>query len=253
MRDHNMTPQMQSLVDFKWTEVAPQERTHARGGFELRFSPPSRPLKTVVNQPVKNGDILLTEACHVDHEGFDLNALEQEFYRENGFILSYDDTWYKDGSGDGGSNAIIQPWATQLNPLKQSGLVLDHSHFVFKYPIVDEAEEQVRYYARRRPELYRLISTRFKCGLDICIDMIQNQRVEPIVHIEWDYDDYDKMVADAKRVVDTLRNQPWEANLDKIIDYNHTARQLKLDAFTQADFRAALFFKKKSYMLIPTL
>jgi len=251
--DHNTIQQMSSLRDFNWSAPAPEARTQARGGFELRFSPPSRPLKTVINQPLKNGDILLTGACHVDHEGFDLNVLEQEFYRENGFLLSYDETWYKDGSQDGGTNAIIQPWATQLSPIQEGGFVLDHSHFVFKYPIVDEAEDQVRYYAKRRPELYRLISTKFKCGLDICIDMIRRERVEPIVHIEWDFDNYDDMFAEAVSVTSLLQNTDWESKTDKILEYNYNARQLKLDAFSQADFRAALFFRKKSYMLIPTL
>ena len=40
--------------------------------------------------------VLLNCTCHVDHEGFDLNEIEQAYYAHNDISLEHDTTWYKD-------------------------------------------------------------------------------------------------------------------------------------------------------------
>ena len=51
--------------------------------------------------------VLLNGTCHVDHEGFDLNEIEQEYHKHNGISLEHDTTWYKDGDAAKGAHAII--------------------------------------------------------------------------------------------------------------------------------------------------
>lgn len=221
--------------------------------FELTFASPSKPFKLEADLPLDDPSILLTGGCHVDHEGFDLNEIEQAYYKQNGFSFSQDSTWYKDGDGDRGTNAILQPWAKQTTPIDFDNFVLDHSHFVFKFPIVGQAAIQILDHTKQRPELLRLLSTRFKCGLDICIDYIGSERVEPIVHIEWDFNSFEQMVDQAEFVKHRLEDPNWQSYLHLILEYNSRARAKKLDAFEQADRRALLFFQKKSYILIPTL
>lgn len=221
--------------------------------FDLTFSPPSRPFKLEADVPLSDPSILLSGGCHVDHEGFDLNEIEQAYYNVNGFSFTQDSTWYKDGDGNRGTNAILQSWAKQNTSIDFDNFVLDHSHFVFKFPIIGQAATQILEYTKQRPELLRLLSTRFKCGLDICIDYIGLERVEPIVHIEWDFDTYEQMIEQANYVQQILNKDAWQSYLDHILQFNRHARIAKLDAFKQADYRAQLFFNKKSYMLIPTL
>lgn len=193
--------------------------------------------------------VLLNYTCHVDHEGFDLNEIEQAYYAHNGISLEHDTTWYKDGDAAKGAHAIIQPWLTQH---EQSALILDHSQFVFRYPLSGDAAEQVRSYAKQRPELLRILSTSFKCGLDLCIDYIYDDRVIPVVHIEWDYANVRDMLVDVSYVETVLEYTDWNEIISVIKRFNRLSKH-SLDAFQQADFRSMLLFGCKSYKLIPTL
>jgi len=48
----------------------------------------SKPLPDDIAQHV-----LLNYTCHVDHEGFDLNEIEQEYYKHNNVSLEHDTTF----------------------------------------------------------------------------------------------------------------------------------------------------------------
>lgn len=193
--------------------------------------------------------VLLNYTCHVDHEGFDLNEIEQAYHKHNGISLEHDTTWYKDGDATKGAHAIIQPWLTQTNT---SDLILDHSQFVFRYPISGEAAEQIKKYTKQRPELLRILSTSFKCGLDLCIDYISDDRVQPVVHIEWDYTNIQDLLIDVDYVETALQYTEWNEIISVIKRFNRLSKH-SLDAFQQADFRSMLLFGRKSYKLIPTL
>tara|TARA_R110000868_G_C10846291_1_gene760465 strand:- start:539 stop:1201 length:663 start_codon:yes stop_codon:yes gene_type:complete len=193
--------------------------------------------------------VLLNCTCHVDHEGFDLNEIEQAYYKHNNVSLEHDTTWYKDGDATRGAHAIIQPWLTQN---KDSELILDHSQFVFRYPLSGDAAAQVKAYAKQRPELLRILSTEFKCGLDLCIDYISADRVQPVVHIEWDYISISNMIVDVDYVETALQYANWQEIVSVVKRFNMLSKN-SLDAFQQADFRSMLLFGRKSYTLIPTL
>lgn len=194
--------------------------------------------------------ILLNKSCHVDHEGFDLNEIEQEYYRHNNVSLTKDATWYKDGGMENGTNAMILPWFEQFNADK---LIVDHSHFVFRYPIMGEAREQILSYATKRPELLRILGVQFKCGLDLCIDYFSETRVEPIVHIEWDFDNSNELQIASYEINSIIAKWEWVESIPAILRYNQLARTKKIDAFAQADTRSMLLFGEKSYKLLATL
>ena len=222
--------------------------------FDFSAVAPVEPNIYVVSTPLEDPSILLTSGCHVDHEGFDLNEIEQAYYKAAGIIMSHDTTWYKDG--DGSTTAIIQPWFTQTNKIVYSAedqLIIDHSHFVYKYPIRGEAEEQIRQYIPQRPELLRLLSTRFKCGLDFCVDLFTEAGVQPIVHIEWDYYNFKDMHYNAYRLSDYIESKEWMSKIQSIKEFNQTMHTSELGAFEQADFRAIRMFGDRAYKLIPTL
>lgn len=209
----------------------------------------------LVSQPLPSDiveSVLLNKTCHVDHEGFDLNEIEQEYYKHNNLSLTNDTTWYKDGGQESGANAIIHPWLEQFNV---DSLVIDHCHIVFRYPIVGDARKQILRYTETRPELYRLISTRFKCGLDLCIDLFNydKQIVEPIVHIEWDFDSYIELINNIDYVESVLDDEKWMDVIPSILRYNSLCKKKNVDAFDQANTRSMMVFGEKSYKLIPTL
>ena len=197
-------------------------------------------------------NILLRGACHVDHEGFDLNEIEQTYYEVNGLEFAKDSTWYKDGGQDSGTTAILQDWVIQTD---KTDLIIDHSHFVFKYPITGDANKQIKKYTEQKPELLRILSVNFKCGLDLCIDYINKELniVEPVVHIEWDFFNVDDLISASKEVEEKIESACIERTLPAILEFNKLARDKKIDAFTQADVRSLLIFGHKSYKLIPTI
>lgn len=204
--------------------------------------------------PADSCQVLIEGTCHVDHEGFDLNEIEQAYYKENGILVTKDSTWYKDGGQGAGTNAILQEWFVQ-QPTSTDSLIIDHSHFVFKYPIVGEARNQILRFVSERPELLRLLSIRYKCGLDLCIDYLDKSRqiVEPIVHIEWDFENFDELFFTSIDVKTIITSEEWLESVDTILRYNKLAKLKKVDAFDQADTRAMILFASKAYKLIPTL
>lgn len=240
----------------------PPELIEKRNGFDISVvAPIYTPFLSSgeITEPLPDATILLEGGCHVDHEGYDLNEIEQAYYKNQGISLVKDPTWYKDGGGERVTTAILQPWIEQLNDLVfgRDQLILDHSHFVFKFPIRGEAEKQIRQYAKQRPELLRLVSTNYKCGLDVCIDLLDGDEstgsIQPIVHIEWDYDNFDDMYFEAVGVSSILKFENWQDHIPMIKAYNETAKQHKIEAFKQANFRARTLFGKDAYKLIPTL
>lgn len=220
---------------------------------ELEWCAPIKPSKFAAVTPLDDPSVLLELGCHIDHEGFDLNEIEQLYYKQQGIALTHDPTLYKDGGGITGATAIIQPWCIQKEVNINTSLIVDHSQFVFRFPIAGAAREQIKSFIPQRPELARLLSTRFKCGLDLCIDVVTEHRVEPVVHIEWDYDNYRDLHRDRLVVEESVKNMNYDAIIDAILHYNKLARTNKVDAFVQADTRSQLLFGHKSYKLIPTL
>jgi len=211
--------------------------------------------QNIVHNPLSNiveAVLLKTGQCHVDHEGFDLNEIERAYYEVNGLSLYHDDTWYKDGGQESGTNSILQPWFVQTN---KSSLIIDHSHFVFRYPITGEARNQILEYSKERPELLRLLSVNFKCGLDLCIDYINEEDsiIEPVVHIEWDFDNMFDLIKTSLEVKQVIDNKEWIESIPSILRYNKLAKRKKVDAFDQADTRAMILFGAKAYKLISTL
>ena len=211
--------------------------------------------QNIVHNPLSNiveAVLLKTGQCHVDHEGFDLNEIERAYYEFNGLSLYHDDTWYKDGGKADGTNSILQPWFVQIN---KSSLIIDHSHFVFRYPITGEARNQILEFSKERPELLRLLSVDFKCGLDLCIDYINEEDsiIEPVVHIEWDFDNMFDLIKTSLEVKQVIDNKEWIESIPSILRYNKLAKRKKVDAFDQADTRSMILFGAKAYKLISTL
>lgn len=219
-----------------------------------RWNSPVDPIITEVTTPLKDPSILLDSSfgCHVDHEGFDLNQIEQAYYKAHNVSLVHDPTLYKDGAGPAGTHAIIQPWCEQLKR-SDIDLVVDHSHYVYRYPIKGSAAWQISEYAEKRPELLRLLAPTFKCGLDLCIDIFYRGTIQPIVHIEWDYMSFSEMQNSAFDVENRISHLDWAKLVPAILDYNSLAKAKKIDAFTQANTRSQLFFGRNSYMLVSTL
>ena len=243
----------------EFTQLTPSHLVEQRNGFDISIVPPYETQLKAITKPLDDPSILFTGGCHVDHEGYDLNEIEQAYYKNQGVSLVKDPTWYKDGGGERVTTAILQPWVEQLNPitLGNDQLILDHSHFVYKFPIRGEAESQIREYAKLKPELLRLVSTNYKCGLDVCIDLLDgdeiNGHIQPIVHIEWDYDNFQDMYEDAVMISNRLKFGDWHEKIAIIKEYNTLAKRRQIDAFMQADYRAQLIFNNRSYKLIPTL
>jgi hypothetical protein len=85
------------------------------------------------------------------------------------------------------------------------------------------------------------------------VDYFGADRVEPIVHIEWDFECLEEMREAMLYVQSTIHSRKWLSAVPILIEFNRLARLKKLDAFQQADTRSMIIFGEKSYKLIPTL
>jgi uncharacterized protein YdaL len=138
---------------------------------------------------------------------------------------------------------------------------------VFRLPFTGEAANQIVYYSKQRPELLRLTSAKFKCGLDLCIDMLiyddnEYGQVHPYLHIEWDYSNYDELCKGKDYINSRILRLCSENKAKTILQYNKTIlakKQRGGTAFEEADYRAFLVLEEsidvpcKAYRLIATL
>ena len=82
----------------------------------------------------------------------------------------------------------------------------------------------------------------------------QTYTIEPILHIEWDYNNTQELIQKAlqvERIINTTHE--WKDVIPTVLRYNRIARQKNIDAFTQANTRSQILLGENAYMLIPTL
>ena len=143
-----------------------------------------------------------------DREGYQLLPIEQEYYTANNYSLHYEDILIKGVANKDGWFANVQPWIAQ--PVKHKNIFLDHSFCVFRAGFDGAALDQLLFHAERRPELYKLISSRAKFGSDFCLDWIDQDGVMELIHIEWDFLDYKEFQEHIKTLETILLETNWK-------------------------------------------
>jgi hypothetical protein len=164
-----------------------------------------------------------------DQNGYDLTVLEQHFASTNDAITQQHRKH---------RTALKQEWFTQ-EP-KVEGAVLNHSLLFERKAYAGAALEQLKFWAKTLPLIYKIIAMRPKWGLDFSMDYVDREgNAFEIIHWEYDGFSYEEICA----VKDAI--EP----IIKAIDFEQAGRDLlkykdkwhHLDFFAQSDWKCEFF------------
>lgn len=119
---------------------------------------------------------------YFDKDGFELTPLEQQYYRSSGIPLT-NYLW---------NLAAQKPWI-ELEVTHPS-VFLDHSMLLERYEFVGDVIDQLMEEALESPELWKLIATRRKWGIDFSVDYIADRFVTDVFHVEFDSQNLDQLL-----------------------------------------------------------
>lgn len=164
-----------------------------------------------------------------DHNGYDLCPIEKKYALYN--------TFQKQTSYRGIHTLLKKDWFTQ--PYKRDGYVLNHSMLLERKGFHGEALDQLRYYAKTNPMLYKVINYQSKWGIDISIDYVKHGNSFELFHYEYDSFDFNK-INQVKTQIEYLVNT---------VDFNDVARDLQkrkqewyhLEFFDQSKWKTSYF------------
>lgn len=181
-----------------------------------------------LTQPVDRGLIDNQDAIkYFDKDGFELTPLEQHYYRANGVALT-NYLW---------NTAAQKQWIELEAP--HSSVFLDHSMLLERYQFEQDAKEQLINQAHVLPELWKLITTRRKWGIDFSVDYIADKCVTDVFHIEYDSHNLEQLQAVKAVVEDIAMRTDW-------VDAGKSLRRLEsmwrsLEGKEQQNWKARYF------------
>lgn len=160
-----------------------------------------------------------------DNDGFELSLLEQLFYEANNYPL-FDFLNH---------NCFQVKWFD----LDDKRFFLDHSLLLERKDFSDEAKEQLESYSKKYPQLLKYLNLKPKWGIDFALEYYNDVDYYEVLHIEYDYDNYQDAV-DAKEKFQTkLLNTDWNDFLSTLIKKKEEWVNLK--GFQQNDYKARLW------------
>ena len=181
----------------------------------------TRACKNPVNETAFKDD---TVSCF-DNDGFELSVLEQSFYKENNFPLH----------NFLNHNCFQVKWFT----MNDDNFVLDHSLLLERKCFDGEAKEQIEFHSKQFPQLLKYLKLKPKWGIDFSLEYYEDNLYIEVLHIEYDYYNFDKAVEAKDKFQTKLLATDWN-------DFLSTLKKKKeewvnLKGFQQNDYKARLW------------
>ena len=205
------------------------------------------PAVPVLTKPIENEELLLTcQLTQFDREGYELLPIEQEYYKSNNVVLHTEKVLAHESGNSNEWKAFVQKWFEQT-PFTPDYLKLDHSFGVVRHAFDGEAKEQIQKYAKKRPELNKLLNIRPKWGTDFCVDYVVENDCFELIHWEWDF----IRVEELHNHMMTMEQMVEIAQWDNIINAVRLFRQStdNFDSEAEGNFKANLFGLPKAFRL----
>lgn len=164
-----------------------------------------------------------------DQNGYDLTPIEQHYAYAN---------YQKPKKQREYRHAVKQDWVTQ--EYKIEGAVLNHSSLFERKGYRGEALDQLLYWAKTLPLLYKITAMRPKWGLDFSMDWVDREgNAFEVLHWEWDGFDYEEVQVRKLQVQAVLLTTDWEDAGRRVLlkkdEWHH------LDFFQQSDWKCNYF------------
>ena len=132
-----------------------------------------------------------------DQNGYHLTTAEQSFLIYNGY--SAVERRHED--------CLRYDWITWD---KHDHAHINHSDLFERKGFADEALDQLKYYAKQNPLLYKLIKMKPKWGIDISIDYVSEDAVFEVFHYEWDSFQYELVEEKRTNIEQFVLSQDWD-------------------------------------------
>ena len=161
-----------------------------------------------------------------DQNGYHLTRAEQVFLTANGY----------DPIERQHEDCLRYDW---LLWDKTDGAHINHSDLFERKGFSGEALDQLKYYAKQNPMLYKLVKMKPKWGIDISIDYVSEDAVFEVFHYEWDSFEYDAVHEKKLEIQEFILSKDWDdvaKTLWKIRD-----KWYDLDFFEQTKWRTDYF------------
>lgn len=194
--------------------------------------------KAYCSQPVHVDIITEDNVQYFDKDGFELTALEKEYYKANSFDQYFTNCL---------NHTLWQePWI-QLD--RSCNFILDHSIILHRCSFTDEALDQLKGKVKDIPRLAYLIQTPSKWGVDFSLDYVDEKcKLTEVIHIEIDTKHYHEFLQIKEEFENFVLTTDWE-HVYMYLD-QHRNEWERLVGFEQNDWKARhLGFKKAEITL----
>lgn len=153
-------------------------------------------------KPIADFDI--NDFRYYDKDGFELNKAEQKYYEQHEYptqhpILNHC-CWQ-------------EPWFEINHPT----LIIDHSMILHRCSYDGEALKQLSSFKKYTPLTEQLINTKQKWGFDFALDVIYNDKVYEVLHIEVDHNNLAIFESKLLRFESVVEKRDWVDAAEKII------------------------------------
>lgn len=148
---------------------------------------------------LKDVDILNDKRCTdlFDQNGYHLTRVEQQYADINGYTKNIRRH----------ETVIRYPWLTWD---KFESAHINHSDLFERKAYSDAALDQLTYYAKSNPMLYKIIKMKPKWGIDISIDFVSENSVFEVFHYEWDSFEYNAIHDKKIEIESFVLTQDWD-------------------------------------------
>lgn len=164
-----------------------------------------------------------------DQNGYDLTDLEKRYDEVNGNRQKLHRTH---------RTAIKQDWLMQSE--KDEGAVLNHSMLLERKSYSGAALEQLHFWARSVPLVYKIISIRAKWGLDFSMDYVDRKgNTFEVLHWEFDGFEFDEIELRRIKYQEKFASIDWDDAAHSLLlakDKWHN-----LDFFAQSEWKCGYF------------
>ena len=190
---------------------------------------------------INDDSVLSTDMRYFDKEGFELNKLEQAYYRVNGIHI-------------GRSLYHIcaeQEWI--LGPIEpRVGPYFDHCMILTRYDYGLDARTQLEKLASKRPCLNKLLKIKPKWGIDISMEyQWPDGDITELFHIEIDKNNLDEILEWKSKIENIVLNSDWKEIAMGIMDRRH--EWVSMNADDQSDWLCRYVGLPRAYDTIKVL
>lgn len=194
-----------------------------------------------LRHPISDESALSIDMKYFDKEGFELNLIEQAYYRVNGIHMGR--TLYHTCSQ--------QDWI--LGPTEpKAGAYFDHCMILTRYDYGYEARNQLERLVHKRPVLNKLLKIKAKYGIDVSMEyQWPDGDITEIFHIEMDRYSKDEMLEWKYKIETLILNTDWRDVMNNIM--NRKSEWEHMNSDDQSDWRCQFIGLPRAYDTIKVL